>query len=344
MPLVLLSGPVNYIMFFMSRPVLSDTSGGSTKGPGIKENKKRPFLVTLSAGALSSVGFGLSIIAISIEWLFTNPMRSGGKREQPQALKNGRRHLHQAAHHRRSLPPSHGSAIRHDRKHTKRVSFASTSTKSQEVQDAIVSLQRPDLIISKAPSQTSNDTSSLSSDTVVAAPSHMGCAGMTERSSTSMTNAPTPSLPATPLPHKNIGDVGVREDKNASTCGQQLPPEHPTKPVASKRSSYPIERMSRITSLRLPRKKASPPATPTTPKPKHSLATSPSVFRKCDRRSEPIPRTLPYAAPYFATPPAPIYIDNVSTLPQHNRISGVSEEMKHTVAQESECPPRKKSK
>lgn len=281
---------VNPVAPFMCRPSASETS---KEWPEIKENKKRPFLITLSARALSSVGFGLSLIAISIEWFFGTTIRSGDH-EQNQTSDGGRRRPSLRPQHRLSLPPNYGStpSSQHtSRKHVKRVSFASVTVQSYP---PLVSISMVHDVV---------NLTSASSNPIGATSLHPK---MIEKNEVAL---PTPLLcqtenaapPASPVHHGSTEMESRSLKAILGPLGRQSQGRGVKFFPNDSRSSSPIERISRrITSLKFTPKKSSTP----TPKRRHTVPSCCPLQKSRDRRPA---RTLPYEAPYFATPPAPIH-------------------------------------
>lgn len=104
-----------------------------------------------------------------------------------------------------------------------------------------------------------------------------------------------------------------------------------TKPATDDfRSSSPIEHVSRrLASLKLPTSKHSPTGMPK-PKRAHTVPVPcPAFLKGRNRRSEPIPRTLPYEAPYFAIPPEPILSNNHTSKHPHRAVCSRTSEGKN---------------
>ncbi|KAK2461456.1 hypothetical protein APHAL10511_005919 [Amanita phalloides] len=293
MPLTLLSEPVNRIWFLMPRPPASEASSDGVEPSEIQESNKIPFFITLSAGALSAIWFGLSLVALSIEWLLDFSV--GGNRAQ--ILGGGRRRLRHRTQEKRSLSTYETTSLYHTsqqssvRKQTKRVSFARITT--------VVQSHSADYEVSSL--------SLASSTTIVVAPLRTDHPEI-------MRDAMTVSDLATPkvhdstsrlrLPIKSRGDVSPSKAGSVGASKRQpIEDSRMNLGASDSRSPSPVERVSRrIRSLRLPSKKSCP-LTALKPKRAHTIPTC--TFRKV-RRADPVPRTSPYGAPYFATPPAPV--------------------------------------
>ncbi|KAM6498643.1 hypothetical protein JOM56_006591 [Amanita muscaria] len=260
---------------------------------------KRPLLVSISAHALSSVGFGLSIIAIWMHWLFP----PCNELEQDQLI---HRQPARNGHRQPSPPPSSRAA--HSPIHTKRVSFADAKKRHHATRRAVapnpdVAAPNPHPVVPdglpvvisvprcKSPQPIADDvtaptTPTSSSSTIVQSVDEKKKDG-DPLSLSSPSPIPSKSSPPTGAAQKSDGFFARRNPckkrRTGSLSEKSLEP------------SQTRERCSRATSLKSPLEKLSSRALPRS-----------ATFSFGTRHSRPVPRTMPYGPPYFATPPLPI--------------------------------------
>ncbi|PFH52278.1 hypothetical protein AMATHDRAFT_46406 [Amanita thiersii Skay4041] len=275
----------------------------------------RPLLVTLSARALSSLGFGLSIIAMSLEWLFPTVLE-----KQPVSfvlLLQRQENIGLSSHsgdgaisRRQSAPPIYSSprsrpVDEHSQNPTKHVSFIEgTAVPPSAVREPHTSISAPafhpcDKQNSRSSSASSNIFLSSPTQTLVDCSDKDSDAGVcSSPSKTSFLR--TLSIPKyTGSKCKPPDDVSDSSSlvKPSKKHGRRFVPWHSRSrskdesPAQHSRSSSP----SLLPFLR---------TTTTRDTSKSPSAGFPFSRSKKQRRcSMPVPRTSPYDAPYFATPP-----------------------------------------
>ncbi|KAF8640526.1 hypothetical protein AX17_000188 [Amanita inopinata Kibby_2008] len=245
--------PVTQFFTFMCRP--SSTRNDFTMPQASGNKKQPPLLVTLSARALSSFGFGISVIAISFGWLFpgspdTNPntkplvpqeqkQRHGANQQQTHTLQD------RESPRRRSEPPNFGATRRysregrsrdqHSRHHSPRhVSFVNASKAMQQ-----------ELPVQHIDNKQSNHSREITE--VSATPPHPRY----KRSSRSSSSSSTTIVATPPTPHKVLEpceeDVSILSDTLSMNANDSPPPrasksrdmaEKPAKRKHSKKTSH----------------------------------------------------------------------------------------------------------
>lgn len=264
---------------------------------------KRPLLVSISAHALSSVGFGLSIIAIWMHWLFP----PCNELEQDQLIHYVRQPARNG--HRQSSPSQHGtsppsSRAAHSPIHTKRVSFADAKKKHHATRRAVapnpdVAAPNPHPVVPdglpvvisvprcKSPQPIADD---------VTAPTTPTSSSSTIVQSVDEKKKDGDPL-SLPIPSKSSPPTGAVQKSDGFFARRNPCKKHRTGSLSEKssESSQTRERCSRAMSLKSPLEKLSSRALPRS-----------ATFSFGTRHSRPVPRTMPYGPPYFATPPLPI--------------------------------------